>query len=171
MDRVIVTGLLIIAGVITAVVLLGVLNTSVEKTSETIKTTVKEADAQTKSGITILQVLTNGNGTQLDIWVKNTGSIQIKPLENVDVFLMDIEGNWGDYITYLPGGVIGGENTWRVLSNIGGVVAGDLKWNPGDTFQLRASLQANPVLNDTGYNISITTPDLYTAKYRFDPIP
>ena len=165
MDRVIVTGFLIIAGVITAVILLGVLSTSVEDTAETIKTTSRQADAQTKSGITILQVLTNGNGTQLDIWVKNTGSIQIQPLENVDVFLMDIEGNWGDYITYLPGGPVGGENTWRVLSNVG------LKWNPGDTFQLRASLRANPVLNDNGYNISITTPDLYTAKYRFDPSP
>lgn len=165
MDRVIVTGLLIIAGVITAVILLGVLSTSVEETAGTIKTTVKQADAQTKSGITILQVLTNGNGTQLDIWVKNTGSTQIQPLENVDVFLMDIEGSWGDYITYLPGGPIGGENTWRVLSNVG------LKWNPGDTFQLRVSLPVNPVLNDTGYNISITTPDLYTAKYRFDPSP
>jgi hypothetical protein len=144
---------------------LGVLSTSVEETAGTIKTTVKQADAQTKSGITILQVLTNGNGTQLDIWVKNTGSTQIQPLENVDVFLMDIEGSWGDYITYLPGGPIGGENTWRVLSNVG------LKWNPGDTFQLRVSLTVNPVLNDTGYNISITTPDLYTAKYRFDPSP
>ena len=92
MDRVIVTGLLIIAGVITAVILLGVLNTSVEETAGTIKTTGKQADAQTKSGITILQVLPNGNGTLIDIWVKNTGSIQIQPLENVDVFLMDIEG-------------------------------------------------------------------------------
>lgn len=165
MDRVIVTGLLIIAGVITAVILLGVLSTSVEETAGTIKTTVKQADAQTKSGITILQVLTDGNGTQLDIWVKNTGSTQIQPLENVDVFLMDIEGSWGDYITYLPRGPIGGQNTWRVLSNVG------LKWNPGDTFQLRVSLPVNPVLNDTGYNISITTPDLYTAKYRFDPSP
>ena len=165
MDRVIVTGLLIIAGVITAVILLGVLSTSVEETAGTIKTTGKQADAQTKSGITILQVLPNGNGTQLDIWIKNTGSIQIQPLEEVDVFLMDIEGSWGDYITYLPGGPIGGENTWRVLSNVG------LKWNPGDTFQLRVSLPVNPVLNDTGYNISITTPDLYTAKYRFDPSP
>jgi archaellum component FlaG (FlaF/FlaG flagellin family) len=165
MDRVIVTGLLIIAGVITAVILLGVLSTSVGDTAQTIKTTGKQADAQTKSGITILQVLAHGNGTQLDIWVKNTGSIQIQPLEKVDVFLMDIEGSWGDYITYLPGVPIGGENTWRVLSQVG------LKWNPGDTFQLRASLPANPILNNTGYNLSITTPDLYTTKYRFDASP
>ena len=165
MDKVIVTGLLVIAGVITAVILLGALRTGVEDASQATRTTGEQADAQLKSEVTILQVLSNGTGDRLDIWVKNTGRNQIRPLERIDVFLIDVEGNWGDYMTYSPGGLVGNQNTWRVLSPL------RLEWNPGDTFHIQASLPLNPLLNNVGYNLSITTPDLYTAKYRFDPSP
>jgi len=165
MDKVIVTGLLVIAGVITAVILSGALRTSVEDAAGTTKTQSKQAERQMKSGMTILQVVTSGNGQQLDIWVKNTGSTEIKPLEEIDVFLTDIEGNWGDFVTYLGGGPVGNRNTWRVFSPVG------VDWDPGITFQLRAFLSVNPVLNRTGYNLSITSPDSYTTKYRFDSTP
>lgn len=164
MDKVIVTGLLMIAGVITAVILFGTLRTGVEEAAGTTKTAGRQADSQTRSGITVIRVIVGLNGAQLDIWVKNTGSIQIDPLEKIDIFLADIEGDWGGYITYMPAGPVGDQNTWRVAS------PADLDWMPGETFQLQASLPINPVL-ETGYNLSITTPDLYTQKYRFDAEP
>jgi len=164
MDKIIITGLLVIAGVITAVILFGTLRTSVEDAAETTKTAGARADAQTRSGVTVIRVIAGPNGTRLDIWAKNTGSIPINQLEKIDIFLADIEGNWGDYILYMEAGPAADRNTWRVVS------PADLTWRPGETFQLRASLPVNPVSN-TGYNLTITTPDLYTEKYRFDVGP
>ena len=67
MDKIIITGLLVIAGVITAVILFGTLRTSVEEAAETTKTAGARADAQTRSGVTVIRVIAGLNGARLDI--------------------------------------------------------------------------------------------------------
>lgn len=163
MDKVLVVGLLTIAGIITAVVLFSGLTSSVQEASHNTKKTVALSTAQQKSGIKILQVLVSGSGSELKIWAKNTGSNEIKPLGELDLFLMDIDGIWGDYLTYSPTASIS-QNTWRVAS------PANLNWNPGDTFELLASLPINPITRKS-YNLSISTPDLFTDEYRFDTQP
>jgi len=163
MDKIIVAGLLTIAGIITAVVLFGGLTSSVQEASDNTKKTVAQSMAQQKSGITILQVLVKNNGGELNIWAKNTGSNKIEPLDGLDLFLMAVDGTWGDYLTYSPTASIS-QNTWRVAS------PANLNWNPGDTFQLLASLPIDPATKKS-YNLSITTPDLFTDEYRFDTQP
>ena len=100
MDKVIVAGFLTIAGIITAVILFGGLTSSVKEASDSTGKTVSQSIAQQKSGIKILQVLVNDNGGELNIWAKNTGANEIGPLEELDLFLMDVDGTWGDYLTY-----------------------------------------------------------------------
>ena len=163
MDKVIIAGLLTIAGVITAVILFGGLTESVQEAGENTKTTVAQSEEQRKSGITILQVLVNSSGSEMNIWAKNTGSSEIQPLEKLDLFLLDIDGLWGDYITYSPT-PSSSQNTWRVVS------PPNVPWKPGDTFHLLASLPANPLPNN-GYTLSITTPDLFKDEFRFDTGP
>ena len=165
MDKVLVAGLLTIAGIITAVVLFGGLTSSIQEASDNTKKTVALSTAQQKSGIKILQVLVSGSGSELDIWAKNTGSNEIEPLDELDLFLMAVDGTWGDYITYSPTASIS-QNTWRVAS------PANLDWNPGDTFQLLASFPL-PIDRVTrkSYNLSISTPDLFTDEYRFDTQP
>ena len=132
MDKVIIAGLLTIAGVITAVILFGGLTESVQEAGENTKTTVAKSEEQRKSGITILQVLVNANGDEMNIWAKNTGSSEIQPLEKLDLFLIDIDGLWGDYLIYSPT-PSSSQNTWRIASPL------NVPWKPGDTFQLLAS--------------------------------
>ena len=79
------------------------------------------------------------------------------------ISLMDIDGIWGEYLPYSPTASIS-QNTWRVAD------PANLDWKPGDTFQLTASLPVNPVTRKS-YNLSITTPDLFTDEYRFDTRP
>jgi len=163
MDKVIVAGLLTIAGVITAVILFSGLTSSVREAGDITKNTVAQSEVQRKERIKILQVLVNDNGSELNIWAKNTGSNEIQPLDKLDIFLMDIDGVWGDYLTYSPTPGIG-QNTWRVVS------PANLNWKPGDTLQLLVSLPVNPITRKS-YNLSITTPDLFTDEYRFDTRP
>ena len=163
MDKVIIAGLLTIAGVITAVILFGGLTESVQEAGENTKTTMAQSEEQRKSGITILEVLVNSNGSEMTIWAKNTGSNEIRPLEKLDVFLLDIDGLWGDYITYSPTPSTN-QNTWRVSRPANTI------WKPGDTFQLLASLPANPLASN-GYTLTITTPDFSKDEYRFDTGP
>jgi len=111
MDKVIVAGLLTIAGVITAVILFSGLTSSVREAGDITKNTVAQSEVQRKERIKILQVLVNDNGSELNIWAKNTGSNEIQPLDKLDIFLMDIDGVWGDYLTYSPTPGIG-QNTW-----------------------------------------------------------
>ena len=163
MDKVIVAGFLTIAGIITAVVLFGGLTSSVQEASDNTEKTVSQSIAQQKSGIKILQVLVNDNGRELNIWAKNTGTNEIDPLERLDLFLMDVDGAWGDYLTYSPTGSIS-QNSWRVVSSA------NLVWKPGNTFELLASLPINPITRKS-YTLSISTPDFFTDEYRFDTQP
>ena len=101
-----------------------------------------------------------------DVWVKNRGvaGISTQDIENLEVFLMDVQGNWGDYIAYSPIGPALGENTWSWVGPI------DRTWDSGDTLRMSIFLGANPV-SALGYNISVNTPSNATAKYRFDGDP
>ncbi|SVD03848.1 uncharacterized protein METZ01_LOCUS356702, partial [marine metagenome] len=114
MDKVLIIGLLTIAGVTTALILFSGLQTSIEKTSDQNKETQVQAGLKAQTIIDIVNVRTGDNGTTLDVWIKNKGIVEVdlRMTENFELFLVDIEGNWGDYIDYSPAGPVIGENTW-----------------------------------------------------------
>ena len=102
MDKVLIIGLLTIAGVTTALILFFGLQTSIEETSEQNKEKQVQAGLRAQTIIDIVNVRTGDNGTSLDVWIKNRGIVEVDlhMKENFELFLVDIEGNWGDYIDY-----------------------------------------------------------------------
>ena len=149
MDKVLVVGLLTIAGVITALILFNGLRESVDKTAQTNRESQQQSGLEAQTGIEIINARTASSGSVLDIWVKNVGLADIDPvtIPDLELFLMDADGKWGDYIDYSPTGPITGDNTW---SAVGFALQA---WIPGQTLWLRATLNADPV-SDTGYRIS-----------------
>ena len=100
MDKVLIIGLLTIAGVVTALILFSGLQTSIEETSGQHKEEQLRADVRAQTIIEIINVRAGNLGSLLDVWIKNKGLVEVglDARENFDIFLVDIEGTWGDYI-------------------------------------------------------------------------
>ena len=147
--KVLVVGLLTIAGVITALILFNGLRESVDKTAQTNRESQQQSGLEAQTRIEIINARTANSGTVLDIWVKNVGITDIDSvtIPDLELFLIDVDGKCGDYIDYSPPGPITGDNTWSAVGFV------RQAWIPGQTFWLRAALNADPV-SDTGYRIS-----------------
>jgi archaellum component FlaG (FlaF/FlaG flagellin family) len=89
-DKVIVTVLLIIGGVVAAFAIFNGVMPAIERSSSAINTATDQVDDQIKSQIKIINV-TNNDST-LQIWVKNVGRSEIGSIQNCDVFITH-EGN------------------------------------------------------------------------------
>jgi len=166
MEKILIIGLLTIAGVITALILFFGSQSSIQEASDQNRGKQSQAGLRAQTMIEILNVRTGDNGTALDIWLKNSGAaeVNLQAIENLEVFLMDSEGNWGNYIGYSPAGPVMGEDTWSLVGPT------DQTWGPGNTLRMSIFLGANPV-TARGYDISVNTPGNITARYRFDGDP
>jgi archaellum component FlaF (FlaF/FlaG flagellin family) len=85
MDKVIVTVLLIIGGVVAAFAIINGVYPALERSSSAINSATDQVNDQIKSQIEIVSVSSNSSIVQ--VWVKNTGSATIGGIENSDVFL------------------------------------------------------------------------------------
>jgi len=166
MDKVLIIGLLTIAGVITVLILLSGMQTSIEETSDQTKESQKQSNLTAQTIIEIVNVRSKDRGTSLDVWIKNKGVVVVDLYveQNLELFLADVEGNWGDYIRYSSTGPVTGENSWSLAGPPGQT------WTPGVTLHLNVSLQRNPV-SAGAYNLTINTPGNVTATHRFDASP
>ena len=166
MDKVLVVGLLTIAGVITALILFNGLRESVDKTAQTNRESQQQSGLEAQTGIEIINARTANSGAVIDIWVKNVGIADIDPvtIHDLELFLIDVDGEWGDYIDYSPTGPVTSDNTWSAVGFTSPA------WIPGQTLWLRATLGANPI-SDTRYRISISTYNNVTADFRFQGDP
>jgi hypothetical protein len=152
MDKVLVVGLLTIAGVITSLFLFNGLRESVDKTAETNQQTQILSGIAAQTKLQIISARNGDNGGVLDIWIKNTGIVDINPvtIPDLELFLIDVDGKWGEYIDYSSTGPVAGADTWTEIG------FADPIWAPGKTLRVRVTLGANPMLA-TGYRISINT--------------
>ena len=87
MDKIIVTVLLIIGGVVAAFAVLNGIYPALQRSSNAINTATDQVDDQIKSQIEIINI--NSSGTTVQVWVKNVGTSSIGSVENSDVFLAD----------------------------------------------------------------------------------
>ena len=118
-DKIIVTVLLIIGGVVAAYAVFNGVYPAVERSSEAIASATDVVNDRVKSQIEIIQ--TGDNGTTLDAWVKNIGSSEIGTIENSDVFFGP-EGNYarinfGNETSPLPYWsyqLEGGNTRWKI---------------------------------------------------------
>jgi len=84
LDKTIVTALLVIAGVISAVFVFNSIYPAVVQSSEAMTSMERRMDDRLKSQVEIVHAAKSG--TQVLIWVKNVGSTRIIGVESCDVF-------------------------------------------------------------------------------------
>lgn len=84
MDKTIVTALLIIAGVISAILVFNSIFPAITQGSEAMSSMQRRADDRMNTQIEIIHAMRNGN--EVLVWVKNVGDLRIAPPESCDVF-------------------------------------------------------------------------------------
>jgi archaellum component FlaG (FlaF/FlaG flagellin family) len=135
-DKVIVTVLLIIGGVVAAFAVLNGTLPAIQRSSSAMSTATSQVNDQIISQIEIIN--TSTNGTAVGVWVKNVGTSVIRNVENCDVFLTD--GNNVDLLPY------GGESATLPYWNYA-LTGNSAEWRPTVTNEITlhlATLSSGP---------------------------
>ncbi len=154
MDKVIVTVLLIIGGVVCAFAIVNGIYPALERSNNAINNATDKVNEQIKSQIEIINV--NNNASTIQVWVKNVGASVINSIENSDVFLTNgsnIERlAYGDDSTPLP--------YWNYqikgTSNI---------WGPTVTNEIRIYLSSP--LSSGSYMVKVVIPNGISDEATF----
>jgi hypothetical protein len=84
LDKTIVTALLIIAGVVSAIFVFNAIYPAISQSGEAMNNMERRIDERMQSQIEIIHATQSGNDVL--IWVKNVGSLKIAPPESIDLF-------------------------------------------------------------------------------------
>lgn len=164
MDKVLIVGLLIVASVITVTILFVVFRTSIEESRGSSVGLQEQASQQAQTGLTIVEVIPGNDGSKVDLWVKNIGAIDIQPIRNIELFMVDIDGDRGGYLRYSETGPAAMEDTWSVVGSF------DERLRPGETIQLHADLFRNP-LTTGEYLFTVSSPSDVSSSTLFSADP
>jgi len=161
MEKVIVSGLLIIASVVAAVIAV----TAISSTSAVDQRSMFESNrVATKFVGTEIEglsaVVEGRNGAVISAWFKNVGSTDIRPVSAMDLFLLSGNRFSGTYIEYSS--PPSATDSWSVLNPAGSTV-----WARGETIQIQLVLNASPRAIGT-YIISLTTPNGVSGEIHFE---
>ena len=141
MDKIIVTVMLIIGGIVAAFAVFNGIYPAVQRSGAAITSASDTMNDRIKSDIRIIQV--NDNGATVDAWVKNIGASDILTVENSDIFF----GPEGDF-SRIPYG-----NSYSPLPYWNYQLEGtDSQWRPTDTNKIVIHLASSP------------SPDTYILK-------
>ena len=180
MDKVLVTGLLIIAAVIAVSVMIGSIGTTIGRSGQAVKESQLSAAKKIETSITIIEAIPQfgpfppppaapqcpgvGLPCTVDVWVKNVGQADIRPLSGIDVFVLSSTGHWGEYMTFDAGcSPSGASNSWSPLP------CGQDNWIPNQTLHIRISVWSSP-LSPGHYSLDVTTPNGIQDKFLFEVV-
>jgi hypothetical protein len=117
MDKVIVTVLLIIGGVVASFAIFNGVYPALQRSSSAINSASDQVSDQMKSKIEIINV--SNNASIVQIWVKNVGTLAIGSVENSDIFINHdgsinriAHGNGGDPLPYWNYQLQGTSSIW-----------------------------------------------------------
>jgi hypothetical protein len=161
MDKVIVSGLLLIASMAAAVITISIITPALGSDRDSITKSNRVATNYVGTGIEGLSAVVEGrNGAVVSAWFKNVGSADIKPISAMDVFLLSGNRFSGTYIEFSspPSGV----DSWSVLDPAGSAV-----WARGETIHIQLVLNARPIATGA-YIISLTTPNGVSGEIHFE---
>ena len=148
-------GVLIIASVILAGLITGIVITKVG-TFEGYYTATTEAQKEKMlSKFEIIHV-TQFNSTSVDIWIKNTGLTPIQELGSVDAYFGQI--NAVDYVAYSSGST----PQWAFQDS----TTTSSVWSEGNTIQIRLQDDAS-LVSDTSYLVQFTISNGVSDDYIF----
>lgn len=129
MDKTIVTALLIIAGVISAIAVFNAILPAVTQSGDAMNNMERRIDSRMQSQVEIIHA--TRSGTEVLIWVKNVGSLKIAAPEDCDLFFGP-DGNF-THIAYSTGVL----NWTYTLEN-------DTEWRPGATLKVTVHYLSPP---------------------------
>jgi archaellum component FlaF (FlaF/FlaG flagellin family) len=152
LDKVIVTALLVAAGVVSAVFVFNTVFPMVTQSSDAMGSMERRIDQRMKSQVEIIQATKTPSDT-IQVWVKNIGDARISPPESSDVFFGP-EGNFSR-IPYNTGSV-----NWSY------VIVNDTAWNPRATLQMTIS-GYTPLTAGTRYFVKIALLTGIASDYYF----
>jgi hypothetical protein len=122
MDKIMVTLLLIVAGIVCSIVVLNAVYPAITGSSGAIIEATNKIDDRIKSNIRIIEMTHDGSDAY--VWIKNTGVSRIDGINNSDVFFGP-EGNF-DRITY--GGSVAPYWEYEIEN--------DERWNQSSTLKI-----------------------------------
>lgn len=132
MDKVLVTILLVVAGVVCSMVVVNAVYPAITRTSGAITDSVSRIDDRIKSNIQIIEVA--DGDSDVHIWVKNVGASSIGAIEQTDLFFGP-EGNF----TRVPYGTAGSPTPYWDYT----IENGD-RWMPTATLKITVHLSSAP---------------------------
>ena len=169
MDKVIVSGLLLIASVAAAVITISIITPALGSDNESIVKSNKVASTLTSTGFDgITAVVDGGDGLNISAWFKNVGSVDIDPISEIDIFLLTGNRLSGRYIPYSDAPI--STDRWETV-----LPGNSSVWARGDTLQIRLTLDSSNPITIGRYKLSLTTPigvsgDV-SLEYGFIPTP
>ena len=134
MDKVIVTVMLIIAGIVASLAVFNGIYPAITQSSSAINQASSNISDQIESRIAIVQV--SGSDTVVEAWVKNVGSVSILGVENSNIF-MSLQG--GSSLIPYSGGIApyweyqieGGGSVWGQTGTVHITIHLDTPLGPG----------------------------------------
>jgi len=152
MDKAIVTVLLIICGIVATIAMFNGVMPAISQSQGTISNAAAAASDRIGSRVEIIQVSLHQN--QVELWVKNIGTVSIPEIQLSNVFL--------------------GSGSTQALVNYGGtatpywgyqIIGSDTVWNEMDTIQVSVTL-ATP-LAPGSYSVEFVTPNGVNDQVTF----
>ena len=167
MEKVIVSGLLIIASIVAAVLAITVLAPSSVDSKNSILASNQVANDFVGTNIDGLNAVPDGgNGLAISGWFKNVGSVDVEPISAIDVFLLTGDRLSGRYISYSETPT--STDRWEVVLPDDSEV-----WARGETLLIKLSLETSRPLSAGRYLVALTTPNGVTAEifFEYGPTP
>ena len=152
MDKVIVSGLLLIASVAAAVITISIITPALGSDNESIVRSNEVASTLTSTGFDgLTAVVDDASGLNISAWFKNVGSVDIDPISEIDVFLLTGNRLSGRYIPYSDVPIA--TDRWEAV-----LPGNSSVWARGDTLQIKLTLESSSPISIGRYKISLTTP-------------
>lgn len=129
MDKVITSGLLIIASIVAAVALINAVIPAMSESSAAMSAANSAASDRIRTDIEVIHVAADPNAGQITIWVKNVGSTTIQAIESGDIFL-----DTPDTVKHLSHGSGSGSEYWTY------VIENGSQWSQGVTVRMTVHL-------------------------------
>ena len=164
MDKVISTALLTIAAVLAAVMVINTMIPALGRSGGSVLSASTEAADIIKTDIEIISVLTAS--TEIYVWVKNVGVVDIVDIDKADVFLEDVGAASFTRMTYEIGSVTN-DCTASPASTDEWVYCyedGETLWKPNDTIKVTILLTGAP---SGEYKVQFATSNGVTVDKTF----
>ena len=168
MDKVIVTALLVIAGVTAAGLVMTTLTPIVGSSSQSVVESQKDLSRRIQTDFEITAVHADSD-VLVRAWIKNVGGANISFIEQSDVFVSSTDKEQFVFLCY-DDPISCTENKWSVFEK-DGVTKKTGYWTEGETIQLTLSLKDDAisklVQSTRTYNFEFTTSNGVKSAYQF----